>query len=130
MPAELMEHLNGSSKGLPTPSFLSWCDDGEGYFLKLRDIPQWTLDVPDDYPQQLIELRKALPNFERGLKAVLFGHGGTHIYIFQRGFWVTLEGPAEDPKHPLYKVGLGVAENLCANVMPEGCDGVQRQRRL
>lgn len=126
MPAEIVEHLNGASKGMPTPSFLSWCDDGKGHFLKLHGIAQWTLDVPDNYPQQLVEIRKALPDFERGLQAVLFGHGGTHIYIFQRGFWVTLEGPAEDPDHPLYKVCVSAVDNPRTDAVPKGCDGVQR----
>lgn len=85
---------------------MSWCDDGKGYFVKLRDVPQWTLNVEDNYPHLLDDLRKEVPDFERGLKAVLFGHRGTHIYIFQRGFYVCFEGPPEDPEHPLNKVGL------------------------
>ena len=62
------------------------------------------LDVRDDYPLQLSELTSAVPNFDQTLRTIIFGHGGTHIYVFETGFFAHLEGKAMEKDHPLNRV--------------------------
>lgn len=106
MPPELVSAINGGQSRLDylKASSISWSDDGKGYFLKLRGSKQWTLDLPDGYPHQIEELRKSVRDFDLGLKVILFGHAGTHIYIFERGFVAHFEGSARHTDHPLHQV--------------------------
>lgn len=62
------------------------------------------MDVPEEYPLQIKKLRASVCDFDIGLKTILFGQGGTHVYVFQRGYVAHLEGTANDEEHPLYKI--------------------------
>ena len=96
--------IKGDAVGANKACSLSWTHDGAGYFVKLRDGAGYTLDVPDAYPTVITALRARFGDFDVGIQAVLFGAGGTHVYIFQTGFQAHLAGSAQDAAHPLTKV--------------------------
>ncbi|GJE90150.1 hypothetical protein PsYK624_062750 [Phanerochaete sordida] len=102
--ADLLPYIKGDQYGAKKAASLSWTDDGRGYFVKLRGGDGWTMDVPDEYPLQIAQLRRQLSDFDQGIKTILFGQGGTHVYIFERGFVAHFEGTAEDSEHPLNKI--------------------------
>ncbi len=106
MSEDLVACTRGDRYGLNKASSISWAHDGEGYFVKFRERGSWRLHVPECYPSQVHTFRNQIQNFDLGLKAVLFGYGGTHIYIFERGFAYNLEGAAESEDHPLHKVDI------------------------
>jgi hypothetical protein len=76
--------------------------------VKLRGTDGWTLDVPDNYPLQIMDLRAKVKDFDQGIKTILFGQGGTHIYVFQVGFQAYFEGTAKNIDHPLHKVSTSL----------------------
>ncbi|KAG6856710.1 hypothetical protein H0H87_001499 [Tephrocybe sp. NHM501043] len=61
----------------------------------------WNVKLPSFYINTIGVLRNAIPNFDLGLKYVIFGKGGTHIYQFETGFLASLEGEHEQEDHPL-----------------------------
>lgn len=105
MQKELIDLVNGNSTGNKATS-LSWTADGKGYFARLLPSKEWTADLPDDFPHQINELRASVKNFDIGIKTILFGHGGTHIYVFERGFSAYFAGSAQNTEHSLHKVSL------------------------
>ena len=100
---EISDMINATTTGANRASSISWTGDGKGYFVKLLPSKEWTADLPDDYPHQIVQLRSELQGFDQGLKTILFGEGGTHIYVFERGFSAWFVGSADNPNHPLYK---------------------------
>ena len=130
MPPEIVTYIKGDNIGMKKAASITWTDDGKGYFVKLRGREGWTLDVPDEYPLQINELRRQIRDFDLGIKTILFGHAGTHVYVFERGFVAHLEGTADDKDHPLYKV----ARSLLPDSYVERCSrefvaGLHRARR-
>lgn len=96
-----MEDANGAGKA----TYFSWTADGAGYFVKMRNSTAWELDVPDGYPLQINDLRRQFKDFDAGIKAIIFGQGGTHVYVFEAGFVAHFAGPeAHWTNHPLPKV--------------------------
>lgn len=104
MPENLLALIKGDRYGLNKAAYLSWTDDGRGYFIKIRQSSAWELDVPDEFPLQINELRARFKDFDLGLKAIVFGHEGTHIYAFDNLFVAHLRGNAKESGHPLRKV--------------------------
>lgn len=90
--------------------------DGKGYFVKLSPNKEWTADLPDDYHHQIMELRAQFRDFDIGLKTILFGHAGTHVYVFERGYVAHFEGTAEDSKHPLNKASAHIHAFWTSNI--------------
>ncbi|KAI0344675.1 hypothetical protein BDW22DRAFT_1482865 [Trametopsis cervina] len=90
-------------------SYLTFADTDAGYFVRFRpgggpDGRAWLLNVRPDYPDQISRLMSEVPDFTDALRYVLFGHGGTHIYVFRTGFVAHFEGAAKDPQHPLNQI--------------------------
>jgi len=61
----------------------------------------WNASLPSFYINTISALRNNIPNFDAGLKYVIFGKGGTHIYQFETGFLANLEGEHGREDHPL-----------------------------
>ncbi|KAI0090302.1 hypothetical protein BDY19DRAFT_887623 [Irpex rosettiformis] len=109
--ADLPKELEGyiEHPGLAnTVSYLAFADSDDGFFIKFRpgggpNGRSWILNVRPDYPDQVEILMSEIPNFSDRLRYILFGHGGTHIYVFDTGFCAHFEGEAKDPEHPLHK---------------------------
>lgn len=106
MSKELVSLVNGENTNGSKAISLSWTGDGQGYFAKLSPGKEWTADLPDNYPHQINELRSQFADFDVGLKTILFGHAGTHVYIFEAGFVAHFEGEAEEDEHPLNKASF------------------------
>ncbi|EIN06412.1 hypothetical protein PUNSTDRAFT_53872 [Punctularia strigosozonata HHB-11173 SS5] len=98
----IIDHLKGNN-GKPKAQFVSFCGDGEGHFLKHVAAGGWDGTFPDNYPHKIFDLRKQFSDFDQGLRGIIFGSGGTHLYSLETGFSAELSGKADDPNHPLYK---------------------------
>ncbi|KAG6907600.1 hypothetical protein DXG01_008218 [Tephrocybe rancida] len=71
------------------------------FFAKHKSRGHWNVQLPSLYINTIGVLRDAVPNFDLGLKYIIFGKGGTHIYQFETGFMASLEGEHDEEGHPL-----------------------------
>jgi hypothetical protein len=83
---------------------LTFADDGYTCFLKLDGRGEWSIKHSEDFPLNLEEARAEVPDLDERLRTVLFGQGGTHIYVLEGGFHAELIGKANHDEHPLKKV--------------------------
>jgi Cu2+-containing amine oxidase len=95
----LQQHIKSGSC-----EFVTFPEDAGSYFIKHQSRGRWNADLESIYHRTVTELREHVNNFDLGLKWIIFGKGGTHIYQFEKGLVVNTEGNHEDPEHPFRKV--------------------------
>jgi hypothetical protein len=83
---------------------VSFAPDGVGWFAAESSVGRWTCDLADSSGQtaEILDLRQKMPGFDNKLKTVLYGQHA-RIYVFDHGFTAILNGPADNPQHPLYQ---------------------------
>lgn len=74
------------------------------YFVGSNTTGTWSCSLPDEYIKAMGILKQNIKNFDVGLKWIIFGKGGTHIYQFANRFLACLEGEHEDESNVLNKV--------------------------
>jgi hypothetical protein len=97
--SDLHQHL----KSQPC-EFVTFPEDAASYFLKHKSRGSWNADLEEPYASTVTQLQENIKDFDLGLKWIIFGHAGSHIYQFETGFLFSMEGRHEDPEHPLRKV--------------------------
>ncbi|KAJ7144617.1 hypothetical protein C8R44DRAFT_865519 [Mycena epipterygia] len=105
---DIRDHLSGVN-GKFAAEFISFPDGEEQnyYFVKGKNRGVWNAVLPDYFIQKLSNLQRTIPNFDLGLKGILFGKGKTNICMFETGFAADFdeeEVPSND--HPLCKAFL------------------------
>ncbi|KAG8822161.1 hypothetical protein FRB91_008190 [Serendipita sp. 411] len=83
--------------------FVSFAPES-GYWCVKHNLNGWNAYVSKSSEKKILEMQARVQGFDGGLKGILFGHGDSHIYMFQAGFAYNLEGDAENAEHPLHKV--------------------------
>jgi hypothetical protein len=78
--------------------------DAPSYFLKHKNRGAWNCNLQEPYLSAVRELQAGVPDFDIGLKWILFGYGGTHIYQSEAGFLASVQGVHNNENHPLNKV--------------------------
>ncbi|KAF8065233.1 hypothetical protein FPV67DRAFT_1501922 [Lyophyllum atratum] len=106
----LQQHiLNSGAQYVSWPDYNEVAAAGENgvtegdswFFVKHKNQGHWNASLPAFYVRTIGVLRDNIPNFDAGLKYVIFGKGGTHIYQFEGGFLTSLEGEHSKEDHPL-----------------------------
>jgi hypothetical protein len=108
----VIDYLQGTN-GKAKSSFATFCGDGEGWFVKHVAAGGWDVNVPDNYPHKIFQLRQQFNDFDVGLQSIIFGSEGTHLYGLGTGFVAELNGKADNPEHPLYKVCAAMLNCPC-----------------
>jgi hypothetical protein len=84
--------------------FVSFCENSDSYFIKHKARGTWNANLESSYLRTLKHVKENIQNFDLGLKWIIFGSNGSHIYQFETGFLLAMEGKHEDPEHPFRKV--------------------------
>ncbi|GJE88325.1 hypothetical protein PsYK624_044080 [Phanerochaete sordida] len=97
---------------------LSFTADGRGFFVR-RAQRGYVLELGGaPYALDVAELRASIPDFDARVRDVLFGRDGTWICVYRdAGFTANLDGPAQDPEHPLHKVCKELTEEAECRVL-------------
>ncbi|KII95821.1 hypothetical protein PLICRDRAFT_34775 [Plicaturopsis crispa FD-325 SS-3] len=99
----IYEHLAGTN-GKVKAKFVSFpVEKDPQWFIKLDNRGGWTAHMEQRYIDAANGLRKTVPNFDLGLTGILFGHEGSHIYQFERGFAYHLLGDSAEEDSLLRK---------------------------
>jgi hypothetical protein len=98
--SDLLQHLESSQPC----EFVTFPEDAASYFVKHKSRGSWNADLEEPYISTYTQLQENIKNFDLGLKWIIFGHAGSHIYQLETGFLFSMEGRHEDPEHPLRKV--------------------------
>lgn len=97
--SDLCQHIKSSQC-----EFATFSQDPDSYFIKHKSRGSWSAHFEEPHISAIVQLRENMKHFDLGLKWIIFGYGGTHIYQFETGFMLYAQGRHEDPEHPLCKV--------------------------
>ena len=89
----------------PLSNYVSFPEEPDGYFLKGIKTGAWTAELADLYVNSIREGQRDIGGFDLGLKRIMFGVGGSHIFCFDNGFQAKLQGIHDHPDNSLHKVG-------------------------
>jgi len=100
-------HIENAFMGHPSapPSnYVSFPVEPDGHFLKGITPGAWSAELADIYVNSIREAQRDIDGFDLGLKRILFGVGGSHIFCFDNGFQAKLQGVHDHPDNALHKV--------------------------
>ncbi|KAF8588186.1 hypothetical protein K439DRAFT_1335882 [Ramaria rubella] len=101
------EHIQNAFLGNPPalPSnYVSFPEEPDGHFLKGIKTGAWSAELADLYVNSVREAQRDIDGFDLGLKSIMFGVGGSHIFCFDNGFQAKLQGAHDHPDNALHKV--------------------------
>ncbi|KAJ6523959.1 hypothetical protein DFH09DRAFT_1372285 [Mycena vulgaris] len=107
----IRDHLSGSN-GKAAAEYVSFpnSEDRSHFFVNGKTQGAWTAVLPDYYIKNLTTMQREVPNFDRGIRGVLFGKGKTNITLFQEGFLAEFDDDEiKDEEHPLVKTLIEIS---------------------
>ncbi|KAJ7463321.1 hypothetical protein FB451DRAFT_1494328 [Mycena latifolia] len=111
---DIRDHLNGAN-GKAADEFISFPDTQEhAYFVLGKKAGIWNAVLPNHFIQRLMNMQRAVPDFDATLTGMIFGQGTTSIITFKGGFDASFdEAYINPPDHPLFKVLREFSEPGC-----------------
>ncbi|KAF8515646.1 hypothetical protein JB92DRAFT_2717123 [Gautieria morchelliformis] len=101
------EHIQNAFLGnppAPPSNYVSFPEESDGFFLKGTKTGAWSAELGDLYVNSIREAQRDIDGFDLGLKRIMFGVGGSHIFCFENGFQAKLQGIHDHPDSALHKV--------------------------
>lgn len=90
----------------PPSNYVAFPEEADGHFLKGITPGAWSAELADIYVNSIREAQRDIDGFDLGLKSILFGVEGSHIFCFDNGFQAKLQGTHDHPDNTLHKVQL------------------------
>lgn len=109
--SKIGERIQNSFLGIPPalPSnYVSFPEELDSHFLKGINPGAWSAELADSYVSSVREAQRDIDGFDLGLKRILFGVGGSHIFCFDNGFQAKLQGVHDQTGDALNKVEYAI----------------------